>query len=143
MDYACKPSNGRAVLELTQAQVDQIVRKAEHGMGSPPLLQQGLNGREAKITAGVERLLAEAPEDARRLSRSLLSGLLVLACFPADGGNLGIAQLAETLSMSPSTTHRYVSTLLAVGLLERDPATRRYRLADPPEAEAAPTAPTG
>lgn len=88
MDYARKPSNGRAVLGLTQAQVDQIVRKAEHGMGSPPVLQQGLNGREAKITAGVERLLA-------------------------------------------------------IGLLERDRATRRYRLADPPEAEAAPAPPTG
>jgi len=137
MDYARKPSNGRAVLELTQAQVDQIVRKAENAMSSPPVLQQGLNGRGAKLTVGAERLLAEAPEDSRRLSRSLLSGLLVLACFPADGGHLGIAQVAETLSMSPSTTHRYVSTLLAVGLLERDPATRRYRLADPPETAPA------
>ncbi len=67
----------------------------------------------------------------RRLSRSLLSGLLVLSCFPADGGYLGIAELARMLGMNTSTTHRYVTTLLAVGLLERDPATRRYRLAGP------------
>lgn len=67
----------------------------------------------------------------RRLSRSLLSGLLVLSCFPADGGYLGIAELARMLDMNTSTTHRYVTTLLAVGLLERDPATRRYRLASP------------
>lgn len=65
----------------------------------------------------------------RRLSRSLLSGLLVLSCFPADGGYLGIAELARMLDMNTSTTHRYVTTLLAVGLLERDPSTRRYRLA--------------
>jgi DNA-binding MarR family transcriptional regulator len=65
----------------------------------------------------------------RRLSRSLLSGLLVLSCFPADGGYLGIAELARMLGMNTSTTHRYVTTLLAVGLLERDSATRRYRLA--------------
>jgi DNA-binding IclR family transcriptional regulator len=31
--------------------------------------------------------------------------------------------------MSPSTTHRYLSTLLAVGLLEQDPRTRRYQVA--------------
>ena len=67
----------------------------------------------------------------RRLSRSLLSGLLVLSCFPADGGYLGIAELARMLDMNTSTTHRYVTTLLAVGLLERDSATRRYRLAAP------------
>jgi len=29
--------------------------------------------------------------------------------------------------MSPSTTHRYVKTLRAVGLLEQDSATREYR----------------
>ena len=50
---------------------------------------------------------------------SLLSGLLVLSCFPADGGYLGIAELARMLDMNTSTTHRYVTTLLAVGLLER------------------------
>lgn len=70
-----------------------------------------------------------AQMDDRRLSRSLLSGLLVLSCFPPDGGYLGIAELARMLDMNTSTTHRYVTTLLAVGLLDRDPATRRYRIA--------------
>jgi DNA-binding IclR family transcriptional regulator len=32
--------------------------------------------------------------------------------------------------MPMSTAHRYISTLVAVGLVERDPASRRYRLAD-------------
>jgi IclR family pca regulon transcriptional regulator len=69
----------------------------------------------------------EQMED-RRLSRSLLSGLLVLSCFPSEGGYLGIAELARMLNMNTSTTHRYVTTLMSVGLLERDPGTRRYRL---------------
>ena len=67
--------------------------------------------------------------DDPRLSRSLLSGLLVLSCFPLDGSYLGIVQLARILEMNTSTAHRYVATLLAVGLLERDPVTRQYRLA--------------
>jgi len=134
MDDTRRPRNRPATLELTQAQVNQILRSSEHTEEPMSLLSQKLNERTAKLTADVERLLATAPENARRLSRSMLSGLLVLASFPADGGYLGIAQIAEMLRMSPSTTHRYVSTLLATGLLERDPATRRYRLAHPPQA---------
>jgi DNA-binding IclR family transcriptional regulator len=33
------------------------------------------------------------------------------------------------LNMSTSTTHRYVATLLAAGLLVQDPVTRQYGLA--------------
>jgi DNA-binding IclR family transcriptional regulator len=32
------------------------------------------------------------------------------------------------LDMNTSTTHRYVTTLLAVGLLERNSGSRKYRL---------------
>lgn len=64
----------------------------------------------------------------RALSRSLLMGLLVLAAFPSDGSEVGVGELARLLGMTTTTTHRYVSTLEAVGLLERDPRRRRYRL---------------
>ena len=62
------------------------------------------------------------------MSRSLLLGLLVFACFPRDGSGLAVSDVAARLEMSPSTTHRYMTTLLAVGLLEQDPRTRRYRV---------------
>ncbi len=62
-----------------------------------------------------------------RLCSSLLSGLLILVSFPADGSYLANAKLARSLGMNVSTAHRYVSTLVAVGLLERDAETRRYR----------------
>jgi IclR family pca regulon transcriptional regulator len=63
------------------------------------------------------------------MSRSLLMGLLVLASFPSDGSDLAVIDVAKRLEMSASTTHRYLTTLLSVGLLEQDPRSRRYRLA--------------
>lgn len=108
-------------IELSPAQVDRVVRGAAES-GNMSVLLSGLDD--------VREVLAREPrqlEDSR-LSRSLLAGLLMLASFPTDGGYLGNAEIARMLDMNPSTTHRYVSTLVAVGLLERDPATRRYRL---------------
>ncbi len=65
-------------------------------------------------------------EDAS-LSHSLIWGLLMFAALPTDGSYVRNATLARTLGMKPSTALRYISTLVAAGLAERDPATRRYR----------------
>jgi DNA-binding transcriptional ArsR family regulator len=120
--------DGPIVLALSRAQIAQVMRTA-NASGAPSTLLSGLHGTGAPETADVEDLMALAEADERRLSRSLLSGLLVLACFPIDGSSLGIAELARRLKMSASATHRYVSTLLAAELVERDNETRRYRLA--------------
>lgn len=64
-----------------------------------------------------------------RLSHSLLAGLFVLAGVPGDGSYIGIVEIARRLEMNTSTTHRYVTTLLTAGLIERNPHTRKYRLA--------------
>lgn len=120
---------GAVTIELSKAQVDQVIRAAGQGGGTMSLLLSAVRDASWRLaSASDERELPPQMED-RRLSRSLLSGLLVLSCFPADGGHVGIAELARTLGMNTSTTHRYVTTLLSVGLLERDPGTRRYRLA--------------
>jgi IclR family pca regulon transcriptional regulator len=62
-----------------------------------------------------------------RYSQSLQRGLAILSCFTAERCLLGIAELAEELDMNPSTTHRYASTLAALGYLEQDDS-RKYRL---------------
>jgi hypothetical protein len=108
-------------IELTRPQVDRIVRQSANGTGVSSLLR-GLAGNETLASR------YEALADSPRLSRSLLLGLLVLASFPTDGGSLAVSDVAGQLGMSPSTTHRYMTTLLAVGLLEQDARTRRYRL---------------
>jgi IclR family transcriptional regulator, pca regulon regulatory protein len=72
---------------------------------------------------------AASEEDRQgRYSSSLQAGLAILNCFSAQRTVLGIANLADELNMSRSTTHRYASTLVALGYLEQDQA-RRYRLA--------------
>jgi IclR family pca regulon transcriptional regulator len=62
-----------------------------------------------------------------RYSQSLERGLTVLTCFTPERPVLGIADIADELGMSRSTTHRYVITLLALGYLEQG-ASRKYRL---------------
>lgn len=64
----------------------------------------------------------------RRLSRSLLRGLSILTCFGASGEERGIVELSRDLGMSASTAHRYALTLVELGLLERCPRSRKYRL---------------
>jgi Fic family protein len=118
----------KVLIELSKSQVDQVVRTAGQG-GTMSVLLSALRDPQWTLSLDSEDWAYPAQMEDRRLSRSLLSGLLVLSCFPLDGGYLGIAELARMLDMNTSTTHRYVTTLLAVGLLERDPATRRYRLA--------------
>jgi DNA-binding transcriptional ArsR family regulator len=120
---ATRRSKVRVSLTLAPDQVDELLKaiNSESALSAVPELAAGDAG---KIT----ELRYRALLDDRRLSRSLLAGLLVLACF-TPSSELGIAELSRRLGMRASTTHRYVATLLAAGLLERDPSSRRYRLA--------------
>ena len=107
-------------IELSKAQINQVVREAAQ--------DDGLLGS----LGGLDQLDVEAsnmPIDDVRFSRSLLRGLMVLAAFPADGSDRAVTDVANQLGMGISTTHRYASTFVEVGLLERDPVSRQYRLA--------------
>jgi IclR family pca regulon transcriptional regulator len=63
-----------------------------------------------------------------RFSQSLERGLAILGCFTPERPVWGIADLADELGMSRSTTHRYVLTLTMLGYLVQG-ASRKYRLA--------------
>jgi DNA-binding MarR family transcriptional regulator len=107
-------------IELTRTQIDRVVRGNSQENGVTSVLH-GLADQELAATYAS---LSHSP----RLSRSLMLGLLVFACFPTNGDALAVTDVASRLELSPSTTHRYMTTLLAVGLLEQDPRTRRYRI---------------
>jgi hypothetical protein len=124
------------LLELSQAQVDRVVHDAAD-TGGISLMLAGPSDMRRTLAAN-QRLNAD-----RRLSQSLIQGLLLLASFPRDGSYLANGDIASELGMSPSTAHRYISTLVAVGLLERDPVTRRYRRLDSREGRVSPAAGAG
>jgi hypothetical protein len=108
-------------IDLTTAQINGVISKAGK--------KTGLQSRVGVI-AGIEFRASPEQLDDRRLSRSLLRGLLVLACFPADGAARTAKHVANELDfMGGSTIHRYIATLAEAGLLEQDPNSRQYRLA--------------
>lgn len=98
-------------IELTKAQVQQVVREAG-GVGFGRLLE------------GVT--VPEITDDLR-FSRSLLRGLAVLQFF-SDGEWKNVTAVAREIGAGTSTTYRYVATLTEVGALEQDSTSRRYRL---------------
>ncbi|MGD1057553.1 MAG: helix-turn-helix domain-containing protein [Solirubrobacteraceae bacterium] len=119
---------GNVSLELTTAQVEGIVRATAEARGpSLSLLLSGLIAEQAISESSLEeRYWAEL--ESGRLSHSLFRGLLILALFISGEEGRGVVEVARQLGLSPSTTHRYISTLVAFGLLIQDPSTRKYRL---------------
>ncbi|SJZ84539.1 transcriptional regulator, IclR family [Enhydrobacter aerosaccus] len=79
-------------------------------------------------------ILAPRPQTARvepkkrARSQSLERGLDVLETVAAEGGELGVRELARRCSLSPSIVQRLVSSLAGRGYLEKNRDTARYRL---------------
>jgi hypothetical protein len=134
-------------ITLSPTQVDDVVRAAARGrapsissliadsLAAPVTLNgndppRSTKGGEANVARGSLAARGYMPSETTdaRLSRSLLRGLSLLTGFGPDGQERGIVELAEDLGMSPSTAHRYALTLVELGLLERCPRTRKYRL---------------
>jgi DNA-binding IclR family transcriptional regulator len=63
-----------------------------------------------------------------RYSQSLETGLLVMKGFSSQTPLQGIADVADRMEASRSTVHRYMTTLVALGMLEQDSLSRRYRV---------------
>jgi hypothetical protein len=129
-------------ITLSPAQIDEIVRAASNSRAPSvstlindalraPLRSEHADGRppaEGERAGPAPGGYLQVDNSDPRLSRSLLRGLSILTCFGPDGGPRGILELARTLGMSPSTTHRYAHTLVQLGLLERCPNSRKYSL---------------
>jgi hypothetical protein len=128
-------------ITLSPAQVEAVVRAASNSR-SPAvatLVTGALAARPSADARGARAGVASGnghrpsgggDDEDPRLSRSLMRGLSLLSGFGPGGTERGIVELAGELGMSPSTAHRYALTLVELGLLERCPHSRKYRLAD-------------
>jgi hypothetical protein len=125
-------------IALSPIQIEQVIRSAGHTRNGAVsnLLIAALDNAHSSNDADhkQDRPLREATQLALndalsdpQLSQSLLRGLSILSCYGSERPWRAIVDLAKELDMSPSTTHRYVKTLRAVGLLEQNPMTREYR----------------
>jgi hypothetical protein len=124
-------------IALSPTQIEQVIRSAGQAKDGAisSLLVAALDNAHSSSNAGerhsslheaTQLALTEALNDPQ-LSQSLLRGLSILSCYGPERPWRAIIDLAKELNMSPSTTHRYVKTLRAVGLLEQNPMTREYR----------------
>lgn len=109
-------------IALTKAQVAEVLHLAS-GQAGPANVLSALTDFDA-VSSVVLPLLDDA-----RCSRSTLRAVLVLVAFPTNGDERELREVSKQLDLSPSITHRYISTWVAVGLLEQDPRSRRYRRA--------------
>ena len=83
--------------------------------------------RSPTLTVERERFSSASNLETPRYSQSLERGLAILAFFTPEQPTLRLADIADGLGLGRSTTHRYASTLVALGYLEQGPS-RRYRL---------------
>ena len=67
-------------------------------------------------------------ENPKYLSQSVQRAIDVLLAFADGEPDRGITELSVALDMPKSAVHRAVVNLQMRGLLQRDPATEKYRL---------------
>jgi hypothetical protein len=127
-DQTGRTKSRQISLVLSDEQVEAVTRAGMETHGpSLNLILSGMIGSESFSTATLhERYRVEF--ESGRLSHALWRGLLIIVCFLTADGDYGITDVATRLGMNASTTYRYVSTLVAFGLVEQDPASRKYRL---------------
>lgn len=72
-------------------------------------------------------LLNDPRVNNRLMSQNVIVSLLVLSSL--HGGERRVTDIADDLGISRATAVRYLKTWVAVGILEQDPSSRRYRVA--------------
>lgn len=112
----------RPTIELCDDQVAAVLR---HAQGAPRTLWSlvGSGKTDPEMLAELGGVL-----DSRKMSQSLFRGLWLMLRLDAADDWTGVAELAEMSSMTPSTVHRYLATLLAFGIVEQHSHSRRYRV---------------
>jgi hypothetical protein len=91
-------------------------------LASASAVTNGMNGNVPRVAQGPRRNIKHDP----RYSHSLEYGIAILSLFSDENPIWGNKEVAEALNGPRGTSHRYLSTLVAMGFLEQT-ANRKYR----------------
>lgn len=69
----------------------------------------------------------KAPSESRYQVEALSRGLAILELFTRETPTLSLREVVAALEMNKSTAYRFLTTLEAMGYLEKEPSTRCYR----------------
>jgi IclR family KDG regulon transcriptional repressor len=83
---------------------------------------------ERNITVPLSRMPPRTSEDRSGRLSSVTTSARLLKAFSEHQVEIGISDLARRLGVAKSTVHRLAVTLVAEGMLERNPDTGKYRL---------------
>lgn len=111
-----------ASIVLTDAQVAHVTREISDGASARAFVAGLADAENVQVSA--QPLLSDP-----RLAQSLVRAALVLATSPADGSEPDFKDIASQFEWSQSSTHRYVVTWTALGVLEQNPDSHKYRRA--------------
>ncbi len=124
MSTGSHPGRDGITITLTGNQVGRVLREATGTSGLRGFILEQVDDLQVAVSAA----LANPELDSRHVSESALKILSVLCAFAPPGTARGIYEIAGEQGMAPSTAHRYAQTLIAIGLLERVPHTKKYRI---------------
>jgi hypothetical protein len=110
------------MLPLTAAQVQLVTAKGGARRPRLHLLLAAASNDEV-------RELAIDPGEQKRLSKSLLNALMVLAAA-STGEPAGPTEIGNLIGLSAPSVGTYLKTWVAVGALEQVQGSHRYRLAE-------------
>lgn len=105
-------------ITLSESQVARVVHEACAGAPINEWLTNVGDAALPQVSCGPGR---------NAHSRVLLTAIRVLIAFPLDGTDRELVGVARELNVPKSTVHRHATTWIAVGALEQNPRSRRYR----------------
>ena len=112
---------------ISLGQAERVVQQVVGSEGSGSSLVRLLLALGGQDRVVLTDLLNDPRVNNHLLSQNVIVSLLVLSAL--HGGEQRVTDVAADLGMSRATTVRYLKTWVAVGILEQDRATRKYRVA--------------
>lgn len=116
------------LVPISLGQAERVVQQIISSDGPGASLVRVLLALGGQDRVEMTDLLKDPEFNDRHISQNLIVSLVVLSAFHGDAERR-MTDVAPELGISKTTTVRYLKSWIAVGILEQDRATRRYRLA--------------